>query len=150
MTGRSHRLGGQIHAADERRLARLAGVDQPALLMLTIGAISAIPADAETRAARFEHFAVFRRTWERAAIADALRIRPPEKHAYVEASLGRAVQHVEQRAAAVRHPEFRRKEGDREPDAVLRGANGLGDAAEGGHAVHQRPYGIAGARRISA
>src|ERR1700686_4878242 len=84
VTGRSHRLGGQIHATDERRLARLAGIDQPALLMLTIGSVGAIPADAETRAARFEHFVIFRRAWKRAAIADALGIRPPEKDAYVE------------------------------------------------------------------
>src|SRR5229473_2520019 len=47
VTGRSHGPGGQIHASDERRLASLAGVDQPALLMLTVRPKRAVPADAE-------------------------------------------------------------------------------------------------------
>ena len=63
-------------------------------------------------------------------MTDTLLIRAPEDDAHVEASLHRMIQHIEQRAAAVRHPEVRGIEGDGEPDAVPCGANGFGDAAD--------------------
>src|SRR5260221_14264481 len=92
VTGRPHCPRGQIHPSDECRLTGLAGVDQPALLMLTKGSMRPIPADAEACAARGEHLALFGRACESAAIADALLIRTPEDNAHVQTSLDGMIQ----------------------------------------------------------
>ena len=47
VTWQAHGLRCQIDAADERRLARLPSVDNPALLMLAEGGVRLIPSDTE-------------------------------------------------------------------------------------------------------
>src|SRR4051794_35980576 len=78
---RAHGSGRQVHSSDKRSLGGLAGVDQPALLMLTIRTWCAVPADTETRTTRSEDVALLGRPCEDAAVADAFLVCPPEDDA---------------------------------------------------------------------
>src|SRR5690606_34483792 len=52
VAGRRHRLACEVDAADESDLARRAGVDEPALLVLAAGAVRLVPARLPARVAR--------------------------------------------------------------------------------------------------
>ncbi len=109
----------RVDPADEGDLGRLAGIDQPALLVVAAGSLVTVPADAETRSAPMQHLAIIRRSGKGRAEAHALGIGTPEDGADVEPARGRAIEQVEQRSPAVGHPEAGIEEGDRHPDAVL-------------------------------
>ena len=144
------RLGGQVDAADERRLGRHAGVDHPALLVPAESGGRAIPADAHARAPRSQHLAVLRGPPESAPVGAALRIVPPEQGAHVDTARGRAIEQVEQRAAPVGKLQILVVEGDGEPNAVPRVVYRLADPAERSRAADQWPDEIAIAYRIAA
>ena len=128
-----------------------ARVDQPALLVLAVRAMRAVPAREKTRAARLQHGAFGRGAREVRARVDLLELDvPPEDHAHVEASVYRAIEYVEQAAAAVGHLERGIVKRDRDPDAVARGFNGFADAPERRLAVHQRSHRVAGADGVRA
>jgi hypothetical protein len=151
MAGRDHRAVVEIDAADEGDLARLAGVDQPALLVMT-EAGQVVPTGEEAGASRRE---------PRTLVAGAREVRrlghrlhqlrlAPEERAYVEAARGRPIEEVEQGTLRARKDEVALHERDRDPDARAGGCHGGGDAAEGRPAVHQRRDRVAGSDGVGA
>ena len=79
-----------------------------------------------------------------------LVIRPPAKEADIDSAMSSAFEHVQGRAATVRHMEGWPHECDRRPDTLLREFNCLADAAKGGLAVDPRNDVITRARRVRA
>jgi hypothetical protein len=69
----------------------------------------------------------------------ALLVRAPEQDTDIQAAVHRAVQHVEESAAAPWKAEVGREEGDGQPDAVARVLDRVSDPLEGGDAIHERP-----------
>ena len=56
--GHNNRMRVEVDPSDECRFSCLAGVYQPALLVLAIPSMRAIPSDVKARAARAEHVAL--------------------------------------------------------------------------------------------
>ena len=79
-----------------------------------------------------------------------LFIRPPAKEADIDSAMSSAFEHVQGRAATVRHMEGWPHECDRRPDTLLREFNCLADAAKGGLAVDPRDDVITRTRRVGA
>jgi hypothetical protein len=151
MSRRHQRIRIEIDAADERRLRILAGVDQPALLMLAVAWMPAVPPDIEVAMAPSQQLEVLRRAPERVPPQGrSLLVRPPENQANVEATLRRPLEHVQCRSPAVGHLERRPHEGDRRPDAASCRIDRLADAPECVQAVDQGTQAIAAARRVGA
>ena len=79
-----------------------------------------------------------------------LVIRPPAQEADIDSAMRRAFEHVQGRAATVRHVEGWPHEGDRRPHTFLRELDGLADASKGGLAVDPRDDVIPRTRRVGA
>ena len=79
-----------------------------------------------------------------------LVIRPPAKEADVDSAMSSAFEHVQGRAATVRHVEGWPHERDRRPHTLLREFDGLADASEGGLAVDPWDDVITRTRRVGA
>ena len=79
-----------------------------------------------------------------------LIIRPPTKQADIESAMSSAFEHVQGRAATVRHVERWPHECDRHPHTLLREFDGLADASKGGLAVDPRDDVITRTRRVGA
>ena len=143
MAGRDHGVGIEIDPAEKRRLGRFAGVNEPALLMLTKAGLGAVPPDPNVFAARLKHVDVVRRAPERIALESfSFRIGPPENEPDIKTATGRALEDVQCGAAAIGHCEGRPHEGDGRPDAVSRSVDGLTNAPKCRLAVDQRPHDI--------
>jgi len=143
-----HGRGGQVDATDERRLGWLARVDDPALLMLAIGCICAVPADAEPRSSGLEQVSFRLRAWESTAIAAALRVRARDDDTDVETSGNGAVEHVEERTATVREAEIGGEESYGQPDAVTRTIDYFANSPKCRDSVDKRPHDVARSDRV--
>jgi hypothetical protein len=143
-----HGDAGEVEAAHEGRLRRLAGIDHPALLVLAAHRRRPVPADLEARPSARQQRALFGRAAEQARTGRGLGIGPPYQKTHVEAAGDGPVQHVEQRAASVGKEEVVGIEGNGQPDAVVRAVDRLADPPHGLLAVDQRAHEIAGPRRI--
>ena len=143
MAGRNHGVGIEIDPAEKRRLSLFAGVNEPALLMLTKAGLGAVPPDPNVFAARLQHFDVVRRAPERIVLESfSFRIGPPENEPDIKTATGRSLEDVQCGAAAVGHCEGRPHEGDGRPDAVSRSVDGLTNAPKCRLAVDQRAHDI--------
>ena len=138
----------RVDAADKRGFRRLARIDQPAFLVVAIGGGRAIPASVQTRVPGGQPVEVRLRAFERLSVSAARGVGAPENHPDVDAPLRCGVEHIEQRAAAVRHLKMLRHEGDGEPDTVLGVFYCVADAAKRGAAVDQRTNPVTGPSRI--
>src|ERR1700691_1901705 len=97
VAGGDDRAGVEVYPSDEGDFARLAGVDDPTLLVLAVGAVRAVPPDAETTTALGQHLTMIGRAPEGAGLELAgLRIWVPEHHPHVQPSRGGPIQDVEQ------------------------------------------------------
>ena len=83
-------------------------------------------------------------------VPERLFIRPPAKEADVDSAMSSAFEHVQGRAATVRHVERWPHECDCRPHALLREFDGLADAAKGGLAVDPRDDVVTRTRRVGA
>ena len=143
MAGRDHGVGIEIDAAEKGGPGLLAGVHEPALLMLTKAGFGAVPPDPDVFAARLQHVDVVGRAPERIALESfSFRIGTPENEPDIETASRRAIKDVQRGAAAIGHCEGCPHEGDGRPDAVARSLDGLANAPKGRLAVDQRPHDI--------
>jgi len=149
MAGRHHGVRIEIDATDERRLGFVPGIHEPALLVLAEHPVRAVPAGAKARATRAKHVMIGLRACENGVLGPSrLGIVSPEDRPNIEAPRYSAIQHIEQRAASVRHPEGRQHERHRDEDAVPGCLDRRANAPEGGFAVDQRTHQVAGPHRV--
>jgi hypothetical protein len=106
-----------------------------------------IPASTKPGAALPQHFAV---GWSRKGSTEpaAFGIWSPEDNPDIEAARNRSIEHIEQWAPTIRHPEVRCVEGNRKPDTMARLINGLADAPKDGHTIDEGTDRISCPRRI--
>ena len=102
---RHHGARIKVDSAYKSDLGRVASIDQPAFLMLAESEVRPVPADAETRLALFQKFAVGLDAREGRTNIGIGRfgIGPPDDHADVETARGRLVQHIEKGSPPVWH-----------------------------------------------
>src|SRR5271167_641471 len=118
MARRNHRMRIEINPAKENGLRLSAGIDKPALLMLTESRLGAIPPDANRGIARTEQVDMLRRAPERIRFElFGFGIGSPEDESNIETPRRRAIQDVQRRPPTVRHLEVRPHEGHRRPNA---------------------------------
>ena len=149
MAGRDHRVRIEVDPADEGDLSGLAGVDQPALLMLGIARRRLVPADGDAGRPPLQQGQMGGRSPERVCLQVLdVAMRAIEDQPHVDAPNRRALEHIQWRTPPVRHLERWPHEGDGRPNASLGALDGFADAAEGRLAVHKGVDEIAGPNRI--
>src|SRR5580704_3305311 len=119
MAGSNHGMRIEIDPAKESGLRLRAGIDKPALLMLTESRLGAIPPDANGGIARIEQVDMFRRAPEGIRFElFGFGIGSPEDESNIQTPRRRAIQDVQRRPPTVRHLEVRPHEGHRRPNAL--------------------------------
>ena len=133
-----HRDAGEVEAAHEGGLRRLAGIDHPALLMLAEHRRRPVPADLEARPTLGEQRALLGRAAEHARTGRGLGIGTPDQQPHVDAARDGPIEHVEQRLLSVRDEKVVGVEGHGQPDAVARIGDRLADAPHDLRPVDER------------
>src|SRR5580692_10425724 len=102
----NHGMRIEIDPAKENGLRLSAGIDKPALLMLTESGLGAIPPDANGGIASGEQVEMFRRTPESIRFElFSFEIGSPEDQSNIQTPRRRAIQDVQRRPATVWHLE---------------------------------------------
>src|SRR5271154_4743909 len=149
MARSNHGMRIEIDPAKENSLRLRAGIDKPALLMLTESRLSAIPADANAGTASIEQVDVFRRAPEGIRFElFGFAIGTPEDESNIQAPRRRAIQDVQRRPPTVRHLEVCPHEGHRRPNALTGRFDGFTNAAECWLSVDEWPQRISRTRGI--
>src|SRR5262245_40916001 len=117
--------------------------------MLAVAGMCSVPADVDVRVVLRQQLTMLSRAPERVVPPPGgVVARSPEEETDVDAAMGSAFEHVEGRAATVRHMEGGPHECDGRPHTLLCELDGLADAAKGGVAIDQRQDPIARAGRV--
>src|SRR5271170_190291 len=119
MARSNHGMRIEINPAKEIGLRLSAGIDKPALLMLTESRVGAVPPDANGGIAPGEQVEVFRRAPEGIRFElFGFGIGSPANESNIQAPRRRAIQDVQRRPSTVWHLEVRPHEGHRSPNAM--------------------------------
>src|SRR5713226_4306351 len=143
MARSNHGVRIEIDPANESDLRLRAGIDKPALLMLTESRLGAIPSDANGGIARIEQVDMFPRAPEGIRFElFGFGIGSPEDESNIQTPRRRGIQDVQRRPPTVWHLEVCPHEGHRRPNALTGSFDGLTNAAECWLSVDQWPQGI--------
>ena len=145
----NHRVRIEIDPAKESGLRLRAGIDKPALLMLTESRLGAIPPDANGRIARNEEVDMFQRAPEGIRFeVFGFGIGSPEDESNIQTPRRRAIQDVQRRPPTVWHLEVCPHECHRRPNALASSFYGFTNAAKCSLSVDQWPQRIPRTRGI--
>src|ERR1700722_19967058 len=149
MARRNHGMRIEIDSTKESGLRLRAGIDEPALLMLTESRLGAIPPDANGGIARIEQVDMLRRAPEGIRFElFGFAIGSPEDESNIQTPRCRAIQDVQRRPPTVWHLEVCPHKGHRRPNALTGSFDGLTNAAECWLSVDQWPQRISRTRGI--
>src|ERR1700689_4954442 len=145
MARSNHGIRIEINPAKENGFPLRAGIDKPALLMLTESRLRTIPSDTNRRIIPGEQVDMFRRAPEGIRLElFGFVIGSPEDESNIQTSRRRAIQDVQRRPPTIWHLEVCPHEGHRRPNALTGRIDGLTNAAECRLSVYEWPQRIAG------
>ena len=138
----------EIDAPDERDLIRVAGIDQPTLLVMAMIVRQGVPAGTELTPSLCEPFALVGGSRKVRALRNLTGA--PEDNSHIDAAGDGCIEHIEDAAAPIGQLNFVLEEGDRAPDSPARSLDGLADPPKSRLAVDQGSDCAALSNRIAA